>query len=175
MGLDISAYCNVRLGKGEFKIHKQPFVYQLGTLKIDQEYIVDYFYGFRVGSYSSYSLWRNDVLKLFSNETYDEYCNRVWYFTEFEWSKYHREKKLNRILGKQNKMSIIDVYNEPFVELLHFSDCEGVIGPEVCKKLHEDFVKFNELAKEKMSEWFYKVYEDFMKATSGNNCVLHFH
>jgi hypothetical protein len=33
-----------------------------------------------------------------------------------------------------------DAYEgRPFFELIEFSDCDGLIGPEVSKKLHEDF------------------------------------
>ena len=36
----------------------------------------------------------------------------------------------------------------PFEELINFSDCEGVIGPVVAKKLAKDFIDWEERAKE---------------------------
>ena len=34
--------------------------------------------------------------------------------------------------------------HRPFFELLHFSDCEGVLGPQTCARLAADFVEMRE-------------------------------
>lgn len=36
----------------------------------------------------------------------------------------------------------IDRVSDPFYELIHFSDCEGTLGPSVCQNLAEDFTRF---------------------------------
>jgi hypothetical protein len=51
----------------------------------------------------------------------------------------------------------------PFIELIHFSDCEGVINSKISKKLLADFELYEEQAK-KEDEWFYKIYQNFKEA-----------
>ncbi len=46
----------------------------------------------------------------------------------------------------------------PFVELVNFSDCEGVIGPVVAAKLLRDFVEFDGRAKTIVDDRFYVGY-----------------
>ena len=41
-----------------------------------------------------------------------------------------------------------DHSGEPFNEIIHFSDCEGFIGPKTCAKLLEDFSVHGEAIKE---------------------------
>jgi hypothetical protein len=41
----------------------------------------------------------------------------------------------------------------PFIELINFSDCEGVLGPEVCAKLLADFEAHAERVRPLMGEW----------------------
>ena len=38
-------------------------------------------------------------------------------------------------------------YDLDFGYLINFSDCDGVIGPDICKKIHQDFVKHKDLIK----------------------------
>jgi hypothetical protein len=51
-----------------------------------------------------------------------------------------------------------------FDELIHFSDCEGVIGPVVAKKLYEDFEFHEERSFLSQESFFISRYQDFMKA-----------
>ena len=63
--------------------------------------------------------------------------------------------------------------SEPFGMLVNFSDCEGILGTEVCKKLARDFEAFDERAKE-LDAAFYDVYVDFhncFKFASDNGAV----
>lgn len=46
----------------------------------------------------------------------------------------------------------------PFYELINFSDCEGVIGPQVAAKLAQDFQDFADKA------WYDTRYKDWQKA-----------
>ena len=53
-----------------------------------------------------------------------------------------------------------------FKELIGFSDCDGVIGTELCVKLAKDFEKFNEKAlsiTEENSDWFIDKYQEFKR------------
>lgn len=59
---------------------------------------------------------------------------------------------------------------KPFVELINFSDCEGVLGTEVCRKLLQDFMDHQEKANsyqgadEDETEWFVRKYHDWLRA-----------
>jgi hypothetical protein len=62
-----------------------------------------------------------------------------------------------------------DVWNNPglegpFVELIHFSDCEGVIGAEISAKLSKDFADFDDQAKTHAIGPFYYLYEKWRDA-----------
>jgi len=66
----------------------------------------------------------------------------------------------------------------PFVELIDFSDCEGVLGTATCAKLFEDFKNNQEKAKEYKPETeFYDDYRRWMNACElamKAGCI-HFH
>lgn len=72
----------------------------------------------------------------------------------------------------------------PFFELIHFSDCEGTIGPVVSKKLAEDFAKYQKAADSfigthddgKPGGYFAEIYAEFRKAfeTASNNGAVDF-
>jgi len=51
----------------------------------------------------------------------------------------------------------------PFYELINFSDCEGYIGPECCKKLADDFESFSDAADNHDNEWFKEKYFDMKR------------
>lgn len=55
-------------------------------------------------------------------------------------------------------------YTGPFSELINFSDCDGVIGPQTSAKLYKDFLQFHERAKMKNDVFLFELYEDFMTA-----------
>ena len=67
----------------------------------------------------------------------------------------------------------------PFWELINFSDCEGFLGPAVCKKLIMDFDEFASQAKAFSADTvdFPKLYESFhqaIKEVVASNGALHF-
>jgi hypothetical protein len=90
---------------------------------------------FRAGSYGGYNQWRAQLAQLAGYPS-DRY---VW----------DHEQEL---LGK------------PFVELISFSDCEGVIGPAVSAKLAGDFAAFQAKADAHEDEWFRSKYADWRAA-----------
>ncbi|WP_432372359.1 hypothetical protein ACRPHP_16695 [Pantoea allii] len=61
----------------------------------------------------------------------------------------------------------------PFFELINFSDCEGVIGTAISRKLAKDFADFEEKAKSEGGH-FYENYQHWKNAfdmASNNGCV----
>jgi hypothetical protein len=66
-----------------------------------------------------------------------------------------------------------------FSELINFSDCEGVLGTEVCTKLATDFKRHERLMMTQLKHdiWFTEIYnrlnEGFAKV--GNNGIIAFH
>lgn len=179
MGLDIGYYSNVCLSDKDdenyddyaaITYNATCFEYQLGSLKINQRYDLtekSEYDSFRAGSYSGYNWWREQLSIMAGYES----ANEVWENNNLN----TRYLKLNEINGEENVFG-------PFVELINFSDCEGVIGPEISKKLYKDFVDFDEKAKEyKMDKdyenYFYTKYcewkEAFRVASDGG--LVHFH
>jgi hypothetical protein len=76
--------------------------------------------GFRAGSYSGYGQWRDWLARLAGYEPVHSgegkhvpYANGAW-----------------------------QAESGPFWELINFSDCEGIIGPVVAKKLASDFAQY---------------------------------
>lgn len=106
-------------------------------------------YGFRAGSYSGYNNWRNSLAQLAGYESID---------------------------GRHDK-GAWETDGGPFWELITFSDCEGVIGSHVSKKLLADFLSFDTAAKTHGGEYFYEVYQEFTKGLTlaSDNGALEFH
>lgn len=173
MGLYISFYSNIKeVGTEDLSdfntLHQHDtFMYHLGTLLPDKYYKITEFSDvgrFRAGSYSGYNNWRKQ-LAIMVGYISDEY---VW----MDFEKQIRSIKLKSIENKKIKM-------KPFYELIYFSDAEGVIGPDISKKLYSDFVEFDDKAKEFGSNiyYFYSSYVDWKEAfrVASNNGAVYFH
>lgn len=101
---------------------------------------------FRAGSYGGYNRWREKLSQMAIGVD----PQTVW----DNWKKYK---------------------DEPFALLIHFSDCEGAIGPESSLILHGQFEAWREQARDEMDRWEFEVYEDFAKAfeeVAGNGFVV---
>lgn len=170
MGLDISYYKLVKeiprkedddlhYENDEIIIEKQPFKLQLGTLKEESVYEMDYIDSFASGSYGGYNGWRNRLYSLVYSGNIDDY----W------------EKTSNIIDEKYTKKLETNIETMPFLELINFSDCEGIIGPEICEKLSKDFQEYDELMKDGMDSYDYELYCDFKNAFNEEKCVMLFH
>lgn len=64
---------------------------------------------------------------------------------------------------------------DDFVAIIHFSDCEGVIGNELCRELDKAFD--NHAEKASTGDWFGK-YQDMakcVKAAAESGGFLYFH
>lgn len=100
--------------------------------------------GMYAGSYSGYNMWRDQLAKLagYPIGKYDagygwereSYCVACW----------------NGATG-------------PFSEIINFSDCEGVIGTDICKKLAKDFADFQGKADAHSDDWFREKYTEWRK------------
>jgi len=54
--------------------------------------------------------------------------------------------------------------NTAFDELLNFTDCEGVLGPVVCRKLKNDFKLYKKYIKIENDRYFWNTYNKFADA-----------
>jgi hypothetical protein len=104
-------------------------------------------YRFRAGGYGSYSVWREALAELagYPAEPEDETDDA---------RSLHAAACWNGAVG-------------PFSDLINFSDCQGVMGTEVCVKLARDFAEHEEAARafsgERASE-FLERYLDWKQA-----------
>lgn len=150
MGLDISAISKIQKVEGEGSIwigedtHSR-HSYESGHYEETQD---SQSFHERVGSYSTYNRWRNDLAMAIHGVE----AAAIW-----EDSSYA---------------------SKAFVELIDFSDCDGVIGAEVAEKLYHDFVEHEKAFKHwTLQQWLKagnledeadlywdEIYEDFMQA-----------
>lgn len=102
--------------------------------------------GFRAGSYGFYNNWREDLAQLAG-------------YAPIKVERYGQ-------VSERHDEAAWQVEAGPFLEMIVFSDCEGVIGAEVCAKLAKDFAEFDEKAKyfKGRVNGFYELYEKWKAA-----------
>ena len=166
MGLSISYYSNIKYtGKNDedkFE-YKDKCCYLYGNDSFPNHFDINksgvYIYEkrgtFNAGSYSTYSQFRHDLqtMAIFSNG-----------ITNINYDEYD-EKSI------------------PFYELIHFSDCEGSINADICKKIFKDFEDNSKKIKKQLDmskdrdETFWYLYKQFKKAfrVASNNGAVTFH
>jgi hypothetical protein len=164
MGLDITAYrqiskmTGVRYEDGEVldeatgeyadcdlvAFVNKSFPGRNDNVEDGQAYRSEERFGFRAGAYSSYNRWRDELARIsgWPLGSYHQYGK--------DWDSY--------------AASAWEATSGPFWEMINFSDCEGVIGPETSKKLAADFAAFDAAAKTVPEPRFYEVYSEFRKA-----------
>jgi hypothetical protein len=166
MGLDITSYEHVKLveevhaiedsegnycndtpefgGKNHVTTYNEgSFPHTLGSLIVGKCYLASgEQFRFRAGSYSGYSRFR-EALCL---EALGVSANTVWAEPE-------------KYVGR------------PFYEMINFSDCEGVVGHEVCLKLTRDFQEGRETVRARLEQtddhgfgWYADSYDNWQKA-----------
>lgn len=121
MGLDISAYKNVKLSDSQtddnWEIYSNDdFPVQTGELAgkfYDEDVEADV--DFRAGSYGGYNIWRNRLCELSNGISAAELWNDLEGANPDFYSKYK------------------------FSYLINFSDCEGYICSEICAILAKEF------------------------------------
>lgn len=179
MGLDISYYSKVKLADREvdpdvdyplfYTEYNSTFKYQLGSLKLKSIYLPSDdsdSSSFGAGSYSGYNMWRNQLAIMAGYESADN----VWNDNSFDPG--------NVRLLKLKKLNNEEIRIKPFYELIYFSDCEGLIGPEISAKLYRDFVDFDDKAKNFSKDtYFYSRYKNFKEAfrVASDGVLVNFH
>lgn len=178
MGLDVSAYRNAvlvevlpRVEDWEEKYYdlSQPlewrpdtdyihnirgFESRRGNLVTGGVYRHTERFDFRAGSYSGYNWWRDQLSRCMLGVSAKE----AWSYSD---NPTWQEKS--------------------FFSLIHFSDCEGVIGTEICKRLAKDFADNQAAADaynaEDDSEWWHEQYSKWRKAfeLAADNGYVDFH
>lgn len=122
--------------------------------------------GFRAGSYSGYSIWREMLAMI----------------AEYRLAPYGISHGHSVVELTSHRQGLIDAGSGPFYELIYFSDCEGILGTETCKKLAKDFEDFDDIASvfkdnEYNAEWFYNLYTEWKEAfqSASDNGLIMFH
>ncbi|HEV7251456.1 MAG TPA: hypothetical protein VGN93_31145 [Shinella sp.] len=101
-------------------------------------------FGFGAGAYSGYNRWRERLAELAG-------------YPQAPIETYGR-------VEHRHDAGAWTVADGPFWELINFSDCEGVIGTAVSKKLAADFAAFDAAAQAVDDPTFYPRYQNWRKA-----------
>lgn len=169
MGLDITAYKGLTKVDGKARkdfdyAHGEVVFYHNKDFKgrfegLDEEAVYNFTdsMGFRAGSYSGYSTWREQLAELAGYPATP--------YTGFG------EEQIRHDSGAWKATE------GPFWELINFADNEGTIGPVVSAKLAQDFAKFRDAAMNHPDEWFREKYKDWQEAfeMASDNGAVDFH
>ena len=179
MGLDISAYKQLTKIDCVFDadgdpIHPQThealdydlrahintdFPGRNGTIEDRAIYSASESFYFCAGGYGGYNAWRNELAKL----------------AGYPARPYDRYKTGN--FQQRHDQGAWEADSGPFWELINFSDCEGVIGPEVAAKLAKDFADHQAKADAHTDLGFLESYNEWRKAVemAAENGAVDFH
>ncbi|MBN3757183.1 hypothetical protein G3N95_29870 [Paraburkholderia sp. Tr-20389] len=120
--------------------------------------------GFRAGSYGGYNAWREELARLAG-------------YPAVQVDRYNTGS-----IQLRHDYGAWAATEGPFWELIHFSDCEGVIGPVVAAKLAKEFAEWDERAKAHSNtvdrgDWFYPLYQEWRQAfeMAAQNGAVDFH
>lgn len=163
MGLSVYGYKNISIvenpeldesgypvNDGEnTRFYRHPaYIDRYAGLEVNKVYTGEYLDGPSF-SYGGYNTWRDQLAKMvgyplkdymhFSKSIRQSHCVECWE-------------------GKEG----------PFSEQINFSDCEGAMGPAVCKKLGNDYVAYAAQA-EAIGGFFFKQYQKFMHVFDPTN------
>lgn len=133
---------------------------------------------------------RDDVRHLYSNDFPDQAdavvagsyrCKKLMSFRAGSYSGYGEWRRQLSVLMLNLQPEIVwgdtDQYKDkPFFDLIHFSDCEGIIGPETSAKLAKNFEDWRHCTVNE-GEYFKEKYECWAKAfklAAENNGVVRF-
>lgn len=159
MGLDVIAYRQLTEAKGNeafdetgelrdgwFQVNVNSDFPQRADALMDQHaYKYAESHHFRAGSYSGYNFWRDKLAEMagYPQSSYEQYGK--------EWPSYAATVWQNPKPG-------------PFMELINFSDCEGIIGPDTSAKIAKDFAEFQSKADAHTDDHFRRLYAEWRKA-----------
>lgn len=168
-GLDITAYDKLAIvqspkldkygepsGDNEIRLKPADFPERYAGLERGKIYKFGSQFQFRAGSYSGYNAWRNELAKL---------------------AGYRPTAHMNHDKAEQRyDLTVWLLKKGPFWELIDFSDSDGVIGPQSCKRIYADFVQFKDAAARHPDQEFRTSYDNWFKAFAkcANNGALIF-
>jgi hypothetical protein len=170
MGLDITAYSKLRAHESQSINHEEAWdlglvgIYRNPDFPDHASDLEEKFYRcdgeeheFRAGSYRWYNTWRNELAKFagYPASPYEQYGETRMRHDATVWG------------GAEG----------PFSELIHFSDCEGCIGPAYSAKLAKDFADNQAKADQHPDEPFRRLYAHWRKAfeLAANGGAVRFH
>lgn len=174
MGLDITYYRNLRKLDCVFDAHGEPIDpvtrapmeahqfyanhdFQKQADGIEGMYDAEKAGGFCAGSYGGYNNWREDLAKLAGYPALE--CER------------------HGVAGRHDA-GAWEADGGLFHELIHFSDCEGTIGPVTSAKLAKDFADFQDRADAFGDDYWRDKYAEWRKAfetAAKENGAVSFH
>jgi hypothetical protein len=172
-GLDVTAYEGLEIVKaprfyqdgeplGPQQVKLEPgedeFAARFAGLQAGKVYHYRNAFEFSAGSYSGYNRWRNELARL------------AGYPASASTSvKGVSEQRYDATAWKLKK--------GPFWELINFSDAEGVIGPQACKRIYADFIQYQPAIRGHADADFLASYNDWFKAFKlcANGGALAFH
>lgn len=164
MGLDITAYKNIKkLGSCELyedyedqfdedktlyiTHNNKDFPRMMNGIETNDVYSYEDTYNFRAGTYSGYNRWREWLSKMMIRVS----PKRVWDYP-------------------------LRLKDKPFYPLINFTDCDGIIDPDMCKKLHKDFTdNYEKIVEDSYSRFNVDLYINWFKAfefASQNGCLV---
>jgi hypothetical protein len=166
VGLDITAYETVERIGDEFDPEKEDEYYDAGkeyfSLYLAHESFADHADDITPGAFTS-----NDEAMGFRAGSYGGYNH---------WREWLSERALG--VSPEQVWHNLDKYRDkPFFELIHFSDCEGFIGPKTSAKLAKDFAEHAEQIKEEQDEYNCAKYDLWQSAfeLAADTGVVKFH
>jgi hypothetical protein len=165
MSLDFYAYSNVIFQKNIFYDNKKNMIVdKSGSQHPDFKlckvaFVSDDFY------YHSNGITNNSVFKydqIFhynfkDSEYYGEWRNTLSKILQYNPSKSKKYKKIAYTLGA------FDYDSGPFLNLICFSDCDGLINSNYCKEIYNDFVKYTKYVSDMPDEQFIMDKETFIE------------
>lgn len=170
MGLDITAYAQIeklQCDRADECDHERLWVNSDFTAQADGLaggcYRAAEDFHFRAGSYSGYSVWR-DQLAALAGYPATKFAAANPYSANYPFasSAWHMPDETQSL---------------PFYEMINFSDCEGLIGPKTSAKLAADFEAFAARAASHFDEYGMQKYREWMKAfaLASNHGAVQFH
>jgi hypothetical protein len=152
MGLDITAYRQVR-AVHDVKVDEDGYPVNDGQIRV-HKIVMD----------SQERDWpgRAKGIQAIVYEPADSLSFRAGAYSGYnEW-----RRELSRRAGHGDPKRVWEgvVTAGPFIELINFSDCEGVIGPVVSAKLARDFAEHEAKILASAEPWFADLYHKWRKA-----------
>lgn len=174
MGLDISYYRRLVLcepGQGYGAViavaNEDAFTDRAAPLMNGCEYAGEFVGGFRAGSYSGYSMWREQLARLAGYPAMNVGVGNAAAFDSYAQAYPHASAAW--MLPTPRDM--------PFYPLINFTDCDGVIGSDAARRLAQDFAAHQDVADSHPDEYFRTKYREwrtaFETASDDGAVVLH--